>query len=121
VGFAKQVPTEPSFEENPGYRLIQGLATFIATGALVAAFLMTQKAAPVYLGITKDYFERDVTTGIWVGIPTALCGAIISYLALADRTWDTVRVFATVLLVGNLLIPGYWILLAMMKAGIVSF
>ena len=48
-------------------------------------------------------------------------GAIVAYLALADREWDAVRIWATVLLVGNLLIPGYWILLAMMKTGIVSF
>ncbi len=121
MGFPRGVSSDPSLEENPGYRLIQGLATFIAAGALAAAFFMTRKAGPVYLGLVKDSFERDVTTGVWVGIPTALCGAIVAYLALADREWDAVRIWATVLLVGNLLIPGYWILLAMMKTGIVSF
>ncbi len=112
---------DPSLVENRGYRIVQVLATFIATGALLAAFLMTRKAGPIYLGLVKDYFERDVTTGIWVGIPTALCGAIIAYLATADRTWDVVRIFATLLLIGNLLIPGYWVILALMKAGVVSF
>jgi hypothetical protein len=43
-----------------------------------------------------------------MGIPVALCGAVIAVQATLNRRWDLLRIVATVLLVGNLAIPAAW-------------
>jgi hypothetical protein len=108
-------------EENGGYRLIQILAVLIAAGAFAAAFAMSRKGGLVYLDYVKDPFVRDVMVGTWVGIPTALAGAVCAYIGGQDRPWDWIRIAATVALTANLLVPGAWLIMALMKAGIIGF
>ena len=59
--------------------------------------------------------------GTWIGIPTAFAGAICAYLGGQDRAWDWIRVAATVTLTANLLVPAAWLVMALMKAGIIGF
>jgi hypothetical protein len=108
-------------EENGGYRLVQILAVLIGAGAFAAAFVMSRKGGLVYLDYVKDPFARDITVGIWIGIPTAFAGAICAYLGGQDRVWDWIRIAATVTLTANLLVPSAWLVMALMKAGIIGF
>jgi hypothetical protein len=56
-----------------------------------------------------------------MGIPTALCGAVIAGLATMDRGWDFLRIAATTLLVGNLAVPAAWGVLWLLRHGYVRF
>lgn len=112
--------TDPNEDDLKGYRVVQALSLFIAGGALYAAFLMTRKGGPVYLGLEIDPFERDAMVGALVGIPTAICGAAVAYLAAYERRWGFVRCLATLILAGNILIPLTWGVLWLMKSGLFS-
>jgi hypothetical protein len=108
-------------EENGGYRLVQILAVAIGAGAFAAAFVMSRKGGLVYLDYVKDPFARDIMVGTWIGIPTAVAGAICAYLGGQDRVWDWIRIAATITLTANLLVPAAWLVMALMKAGIIGF
>ena len=103
-------------EEIPGHRLIQSLAIFMAGVALVSSIMMTYKGARVYLGIGSDPFGRDLIVGTWIGIPTALAGAISAYMALYGRDWNFFRVTSIVLMAANLLVPLSWIIMSLTKS-----
>ncbi len=108
-------------EESGAYRLVQILAVLIGIGACAAAFAMTRKGGLVYLDYVKDPFGRDVSVGAWIGIPTALAGAVCAYLGAQDRSWDWIRIAATLTLAATLLVPLAWVVMALMKAGIIGF
>ena len=103
-------------EEIPGHRLIQSFAIFMAVVALASSLMMTYKGGRVYLGIESDPFGRDLIVGTWIGIPTALAGAVCAYIALAGRGWDFFRVSSVVLIAANLLVPMSWILMSLTKS-----
>ena len=93
----------------------------LAGGALYAAILMSYKGGQVFLGHVTDPYDRVVWVGVGMGIPTALCGAVIAGLAAMDRGWDFLRIAATTLLVGNLAIPAAWGVLWLLRHGYVHF
>lgn len=103
-------------EEIPGRRLIQSFAIFMALVALVSSIMMTYKGGRVYLGIESDPYGRDLIVGTWIGIPTALAGAVCAYIALFGRGWDFFRVTSIILIVGNLLVPMSWIVMTLTKS-----
>ena len=103
-------------EEIPGQRLIQSFAIFMAAVALVSSIMMTYKGGRVYLGIENDPFGRDLIVGTWIGIPTAIAGAICAYMALYGRGWDSFRVTSIVLIAANLLVPLSWIIMSLTKS-----
>ncbi len=102
-------------EEIPGQRLIQSFAIFMAAVALVSSIMMTYKGGRVYLGIENDPFGRDLIVGTWIGIPTALAGAICAYIALYGRGWDFFRVTSIALITSNLLVPLSWLVMLLTK------
>jgi hypothetical protein len=102
-------------EEIPGQRLIQSFAIFMAGVALVSAIMMTYKAGRVYLGIESDPYGRDLIVGTWVGIPTAIAGAVCAYIALMGRGWNFFRISSLILLTTNLLVPLSWIIICLSK------
>ena len=103
-------------EEIPGHRLIQSFAIFMAVVALVSSVMMTYKGGRVYLGIESDPFGRDLILGTWIGIPTAIAGAICAYMALYGRGWNYFRVASIVLIASNLLVPLSWIVMSLTKS-----
>ena len=103
-------------EEIPGHRLIQSFAIFMAVVALVSSVMMTYKGGRVYLGIESDPFGRDLIVGTWIGIPTAIAGAICAYMALYGRGWNSLRVASIVLIASNLLVPLSWIVMSLTKS-----
>lgn len=115
-GLDRPVPKQTE-EEVPGQRLIQSFAIFMAMVALVSATMMTYKAGRVYLGVDSDAYGRDLVVGTWVGIPTAIAGAVCAYIALAGKKWDFFRVVSITLLLSNLLIPLSWIIMTLSKSG----
>jgi hypothetical protein len=108
-------------EESGAFRLVQILAVLIGAGAFAAAYAMSHKGGMVYLDYVKDPFGRDVSVGVWIGIPTALAGALCAYIGGQDRPWDWIRIAATLTLVANALVPVAWLVMALMKAGIIGF
>lgn len=102
-------------EEIPGQRLIQSFAIFMALVALVSASIMAYKGGRVYLGIETDPFGRNLIIGTWIGIPTAIAGAICGYIALYGRGWNFFRVTSIILIAGNLLVPLSWIIMSLTK------
>lgn len=108
-------------EETGAYRFVQILAVLIGIGAFAAAYAMSRKGGLVYLDYVKDPFGRDVSVGTWIGIPTALAGAVCAGIGGQGRPWDWIRIAATLTLTANLLVPAAWIVMALMKAGIVGF
>ena len=102
-------------EEIPGHRLIQSFAIFMAAVALVSSIMMTYKGGRVYLGIESDPFGRDLVIGTWIGIPTALAGAVCAYIALYGRSWDFFRVTSIALITFNLLVPLSWLVMLLTK------
>lgn len=102
-------------EEIPGHRLIQSFAIFMAVVALVSSIMMTYKGGRVYLGIESDPFGRDLIIGTWIGIPTALAGAVCAYIALYGRGWDFFRVASMILIGTNLLVPLSWVVMYLNK------
>ena len=102
-------------EEIPGRRLIQSFAIFMALVALVSSIMMTYKGGRVYLGIESDPYGRDLIVGTWIGIPTALAGAVCAYISLFGRGWDAFRLTSLILLSANLLVPLSWIVMSLTK------
>ena len=102
-------------EEIPGQRLIQSFAIFMAAVALVSSIVMTYKGGRVYLGIETDPFGRDLIIGTWIGIPTAIAGAICAYMALYGRGWNFFRLTSIILIAGNLLVPLSWLVMSLVK------
>jgi hypothetical protein len=82
---------------------------------------MSYKGGQVFLGHVADPYDRVVWVGVGMGIPTALCGAVIAGLATMDRGWDFLRITATILLVGNLAVPAAWGVLWLLRHGYVRF
>ena len=119
--FALGVPTELSEDDSRAYGVVQAFSLFLAAGTLYAAYLMTRQAAPVFLGLVTDPYDRVVWVGVGVGIPTALCGAAIAIMAAQQRRWDFLRIAATTLLIGNLGIPLTWGVLWLMRNGYLPF
>ncbi|MEO0039701.1 MAG: hypothetical protein RIS38_649 [Verrucomicrobiota bacterium] len=100
--------TELTEDDFRAYGVVQAFSLILAAGALYAATLLTHRGAEVFLGLVKDPYDRVVWLGVGMGIPIALCGAVIAVLASLNRGWDFLRIVATLLLVGNLAIPAAW-------------
>ncbi len=111
------MPTELSEDDSRAYGVVQAFSLLLAGGALYAAYLMTRQAAPVFLGQVADPYDRVVWVGVGVGIPTALCGAVVAMMATQQRRWDFLRIAATTLLIGNLGIPLTWGVLWLIQHG----
>lgn len=90
-------------------------AIALAAVALVSSILMSYRGASVYLGLATDAYGRDIMVGTWVGIPTAIAGALSAYLAGQDRPKGLLRNLAYGLIVANLLIPCAWGIVVLMK------
>jgi len=106
--FANGVPNELTEDDSRAYGVVQAFSLLLSGGALYAATLMSYRGGEVFLGLVSDPYDRVVWVGVGMGIPTALCGAVIAVLATMNRRWDFLRIAATVLLVGNLAIPAAW-------------
>jgi hypothetical protein len=102
------VSTELTEDDSRAYGVVQAFSLLLAGGALYAATLLTHRGAEVFLGLVKDPYDRVVWLGVGMGIPIALCGAVIAGMATLERRWDFLRIVATLLLVGNLAIPAAW-------------
>ncbi|MFM2382617.1 MAG: hypothetical protein RL515_604 [Verrucomicrobiota bacterium] len=113
--------TELTEDDSRAYGVVQAFSLLLAGGALYAATLMSYKGGQVFLGHVADPYDRVVWVGVGMGIPTALCGAVIAYLAAMDRPWGALRVAATTLLVGNLAVPAAWGVLWLLRHGYVHF
>jgi hypothetical protein len=106
--FADGVSTELTEDDSRAYGVVQAFSLLLAGGALYAATLLSYRGGEVFLGLVKDPYDRVVWLGVGMGIPIALCGAVIAVQATLNRRWDLLRIVATVLLVGNLAIPAAW-------------
>ena len=115
AGFAIKVSTTPSEEEAPGYQYVQAFAVLVSIIACVSAAVMTYKGGLVYLDIEKDPYGRDLVVGAWVGIPTAIAGAVSAYLGGQGRRWDLIRFSAALMILLNLLVPFCWVVMALIK------
>lgn len=113
AGFAIHVSTPSSDEEAPGYQYVQAFAVLVSIVACVSAAVMTYKGGLVYLDIAKDPYGRDLVVGAWVGIPTALAGAVSAYLGGQGRKWDLLHYAAALMVLLNLLLPLAWIIMAL--------
>ena len=109
--------TELTEDDSRAYGVVQVFSLLLSAGALYAAILMSYKGGQVFLGYVADPYDRVVWVGAFIGIPTALCGAVIAYLAGMDRPWGAIRVTATALLVGNLAVPAAWGVLWLIRQG----
>lgn len=113
--------TELTEDDSRAYGVVQAFSLLLSGGALYAAILMSHKGGQVFLGHVADPYDRVVWVGVGIGIPTALCGAIIAYLAGMDRDWGALRIAATALLLGNLAVPAAWGVLWLLRHGYVHF
>ena len=95
-------------DDSRAYGVVQAFSLVLAGGALYAATLLSYRGGEVFLGLVQDPYDRVVWLGVGMGIPVALCGAVIAVQATLNRRWDLLRIVATVLLVGNLAIPAAW-------------
>ena len=102
------MPNELTEDDSHAYGVVQAFSLLLSGGALYAATLLTYRGAEVFLGLVPDPYDRVVWLGVGMGIPVALCGAVIAVLATLNRGWDFLRVVATLLLVGNFAIPAAW-------------
>jgi hypothetical protein len=102
------VSTELTEDDSRAYGVVQAFSLFLAGGALYAATLLTYRGGEVFLGLVKDPYDRVVWLGVAMGIPVALCGAVIAVQATLNRRWDLLRIAATALIVGNLAVPAAW-------------
>lgn len=107
--------TELTEDDSRAYGVVQAFSLLLAAGALYAACILSYRGGEVYLGLVKDPYDRVVWLGVGMGIPIALCGAVIAAMATMNRGWDLLRIAATVLLVGNLAVPAAWIVLRLMR------
>jgi hypothetical protein len=115
------VSTELTEDDFRAYGVVQAFSLVLAAGALYAATVMSYKGSQVFLGHVPDPYDRVVWIGVGVGNATALCGAVIAYLAGMDRPWGVLRGAATFLLVGNLAVPAAWGVLWLIRHGFLSF
>ncbi len=115
--FAGGVSTELTEDDSRAYGVVQAFSLVLAGGALYAASLLTYRGGEVFLGLVQDPYDRVVWLGVGMGIPVALCGAVIAVLASLNRGWDFLRVVATILLAGNLAIPAVWAGLWLLRKG----
>ena len=113
--------TELTEDDSRAYGVVQAFSLFLSAGALYAAILMSYKGGQVFLGHVADPYDRVVWVGVGIGIPTALCGAVIAYLAGMDRPWGALRLAATTLLFANHAVPGVWGVLWLLRHGYVHF
>ena len=104
-------------DDSRAYGVVQAFSLLLAGGALYAATLLTYRGGEVFLGFVKDPYDRVVWLGVGMGIPVALCGAVIAVLATLNRPWDLLRIAATALLVGNLAVPAAWGVLWLIRQG----
>ena len=102
------MPNELTEDDSRAYGVVQAFSLLLSGGALYAATLLTYRGAEVFLGLVLDPYDRVVWLGVGMGIPVALCGAVIAVQATLNRRWDLLRIVATVLLVGNLAVPAAW-------------
>jgi len=102
------VSSELTEDDSRAYGVVQAFSLFLAGGALYAATLLTYRGGEVFLGLVKDPYDRVVWLGVGMGIPVALCGAVIAVQATLNRRWDLLRIAATALIVGNLAVPAAW-------------
>lgn len=102
------MPNELTEDDSHAYGVVQAFSLLLSGGALYAATLLTYRGAEVFLGLVADPYDRVVWLGVGMGIPVALCGAVIAVLATLNRRWDFLRIAAAVLLVGNLAVPAAW-------------
>ena len=107
--------TELTEDDSRAYGVVQAFSLLLAGGALYAASILSYRGGEVYLGLVKDPYDRVVWLGVGMGIPIALCGAVIAAMATMNRGWDLLRIAATALLVGNLAVPAAWIVLRLMR------
>ena len=103
--------TELTEDDSRAYGVVQAFSLLLAGGALYAATLLTYRGGEVFLGLVQDPYDRVVWLGVGMGIPIALCGAVIAAMATMNRGWDLLRLVATALLVGNLAVPAAWAVL----------
>jgi hypothetical protein len=113
--FADGVPNELTEDDSRAYGVVQTFSLLLSAGALYAATLLSYRGGEVFLGLVQDPYDRVVWLGVGMGIPVALCGAVIAVQATLNRRWDLLRIVATVLLVGNLAIPAAWGVLWLMR------
>jgi hypothetical protein len=106
--FADGVPNELTEDDSRAYGVVQAFSLLLSGGALYAATLLTYRGAEVFLGLVADPYDRVVWLGVGMGIPVALCGAVIAVQATLNHPWGLLRIAATILLVGNLAIPSAW-------------
>jgi hypothetical protein len=72
------VSSELTEDDSRAYGVVQAFSLFLAGGALYAATLLTYRGGEVFLGLVKDPYDRVVWLGVGMGIPDALCGAVIA-------------------------------------------
>ena len=104
-------------DDSRAYGVVQAFSLLLAGGALYAATLLTYRGGQVFLGLVQDPYDRVVWLGVAMGIPVALCGAVIAVLATLNRPWDLLRIAATALLMGNLAVPAAWGVLWLIRQG----
>ena len=104
-------------DDSRAYGVVQAFSLLLAGGALYAATLLTYRGGEVFLGLVQDPYDRVVWLGVGMGIPVALCGAVIAVQATLNRRWDLLRIAATALLVGNLAVPAAWGVLWLIRRG----
>ena len=109
--------TELTEDDSRAYGVVQAFSLLLAGGALYAAGLLSYRGGEVYLGLVQDPYDRVVWLGVAMGIPIALCGAVIAVQATLNRGWDHLRIAATILLVGNLAVPAAWGVLWLLRQG----
>ena len=115
--FADEVSPELTEDDSRAYGVVQAFSLLLAGGALYAATLLSYRGGEVFLGLVKDPYDRVVWLGVGMGIPIALCGAVIAGLATLNRPWDLLRLAATALLIGNLAVPAAWGVLWLIRQG----
>jgi hypothetical protein len=111
------VSPELTEDDSRAYGVVQAFSLLLAGGALYAATLLSYRGGEVFLGLVKDPYDRVVWLGVGMGIPIALCGAVIAVLATLNRPWDLLRLAATALLIGNLAVPAAWGVLWLIRQG----
>jgi hypothetical protein len=111
------VSLELTEDDSRAYGVVQAFSLLLAGGALYAATLLSYRGGEVFLGLVKDPYDRVVWLGVGMGIPIALCGAVIAVLATLNRPWDLLRLAATALLIGNLAVPAAWGVLWLIRQG----
>lgn len=109
--------SELTEDDSRAYGVVQAFSLLLSGGALYAAGLLSYRGGEVFLGLVQDPYDRVVWLGVAMGIPIALCGAIIAGMATMNRGWGLLRIAATTLLVGNLAVPAAWGVLWLLRKG----